>query len=114
MARAGAHVGEAQLLEKLSDVALVEIDAEPGGDGVLEVGPSPAHDAVRLAIRPGLDDGGELGQLRSRQARLGALGPVVDQALGAGGVELYKFLFDLTDGKNWPARFHAATVCAFS
>ena len=27
---------------------------------------------------------------------------------------LYKFLFDLTDGKNWPARFHAATVCAFS
>ena len=28
--------------------------------------------------------------------------------------KLYKFLFDLTDGKNWPARFHAATVCAFS
>ena len=61
MARAGAHVGEAQLLQKLSDVALVEIDAEPGGDGVLEVGPSPAHDAVLFAIRPGLDDCGELG-----------------------------------------------------
>ena len=30
------------------------------------------------------------------------------------GDQLYKFLFDLTDGKNWPARFHAATVCAFS
>src|SRR5271154_1173812 len=28
--------------------------------------------------------------------------------------QLYKFLFDLTDGKNWPARFHAAAVCAFS
>jgi hypothetical protein len=27
---------------------------------------------------------------------------------------LYKFLFDLTDGKNWPARFHTAAVCSFS
>jgi putative transposase len=28
--------------------------------------------------------------------------------------QLYKFLFDLTDGKNWPARFHTAAVCSFS
>jgi hypothetical protein len=27
---------------------------------------------------------------------------------------VYKFLFDLTDGKNWPARFHTAAVCSFS
>jgi hypothetical protein len=28
--------------------------------------------------------------------------------------KVYKFLFDLTDGKNWPARFHTAAVCSFS
>ena len=63
MARPRADVGEAELLQKLSDVALVIVDAEPLGDDALEVDPSPAHDAVLLAIRPGLDDRGELGQL---------------------------------------------------
>ena len=87
MARPRAHVGEAELLEKLSDVALVEGDAEPLGDDALEVDPSPAHDAVLLAIRTGLDDHGELGQLLSRQARLGTLRPIVDEPFRPSGVK---------------------------
>ena len=32
MARPGAHVGKAELLEKLADIALVIVDAEALGD----------------------------------------------------------------------------------
>ena len=56
-----AHMREAELLEKLSDIARVKVDAEPLGDDALEVDPPPAHDAVLLTIRPGLDDLRELG-----------------------------------------------------
>jgi hypothetical protein len=65
----------------------VECDAEPLGDDALEVDPPPTHDAVLLTIRTGLDQGGELGQLRRRQTRLGTLRPVVDEALGPRDVE---------------------------
>ena len=87
MARPCADVREAELLQKLSNVALVEVDAKPLGDDVLEVHPAPTHGAILLTIRPGLDDCRELGQLRGRQARLGTLCPVVDEALRPGGVE---------------------------
>ena len=60
MARPCADVREAELLQKLSDIALVEVDAEPLGDDALEVDPPPAHDAVLLTIRAGLDDLREL------------------------------------------------------
>jgi hypothetical protein len=82
-----AHVREAEFLEELSDVALMEVDAEPLRDDPLEVHPAPAHDAVFRSIRAGLDDDGELGQLRGRQARLGTLRPIVDETLRPGGVE---------------------------
>ena len=46
MARPRAHVGEAELLEKLADVALMIVDVEPLGDDALKVDPAPSHDAV--------------------------------------------------------------------
>ena len=87
MTRPGADVGEAELLQKLSDIAWVKVDAEPLGDDALEVDPPPAHDAVLLTIRPGLDDLRKLGPLLLRQARLGTRRPIVDEALGPSGVE---------------------------
>src|SRR5271170_1021023 len=87
VARPGAYVGKAELLEKLANVTFVIVDAEPLGDDALEVDPSPAHDAVLLAIRTYLDDGRELDQLLSRQARLGTLRPIVDEPFRPSGVE---------------------------
>ena len=84
MARPRAHVGEAQLLEKLSNVALVEVDAEALGDNPLEVDPPPARHAVPLAIRPGFD---EIGQLPGRQARLETLRSIAEETLRPGCVE---------------------------
>ena len=86
MARPGAHAGKAELLQKLSDIARVKVDAEPLSDDALEVDPPPPHDAVLLTIRPGLDDLRKLGPLLLRQAGLGAR-PIVDEAPGPGGVE---------------------------
>jgi hypothetical protein len=56
-------VGEAELLQKLSDIARMKVDAEPLGNDALEVDPPPAHHAVDLTIRTGLDDLRELDQL---------------------------------------------------
>ena len=60
MARPRADVRKAELLEKLSDVAFVIVDAEALGDDALEVDPPPAHDAVDFSVGTGLDDRGEL------------------------------------------------------
>ena len=68
-----ADVGEAELLQKLSDIARMKLDPEPLGDDALEVNPAPAHDAILLTIRAGLDDLRELSQLLGRKARLGDL-----------------------------------------
>ena len=87
MARPRADVGEAKLLQKLSDIARMKLDAEPLGDDALEVDPSPAHNPILLAIRTRLDDLRELSQLLRRKARLGTFGPVVDEALRSRGVE---------------------------
>ena len=80
-------VGEAKLLEELSDIAGMKVDAEPLGDDPLEIDPSPAHDAILFTIRPDLDDLRNLGQLLRRQARLGTRRPIVDEAPRPGGVE---------------------------
>jgi hypothetical protein len=58
-----ADAGEAEFLQKLSDRARMKVDPEPLGDDALEVDPTPAHDAVLLTIRSGLDDPRELSQL---------------------------------------------------
>ena len=80
-------VGEAEFLEKLSDIAFVERDAEPLGDDPLEIDPPPAHDAIFLTVRANLDDLRELSQLLRRQARFGTFRPVVDEALRPRSVE---------------------------
>ena len=76
-----------KLLQKLSDIARMKLDAEPLGDDALEVDPPPAHDAVLLMIRTRLDDLREPSQLLRRKARLGTLRPVVDEALRTRPVE---------------------------
>src|SRR5271163_813485 len=87
MAGPRADVGEAEFLQQLPNIARMKVDAEPLGDNPLEVNPAPAHDPVRLTLRPGLHDGRELSQLLRRQARLWTFRPVVDEALRARGVE---------------------------
>src|ERR1700720_973391 len=78
---------EAEVLEQLSDIARMKVDAEPLGDNAFEVEPTPAHDPVLLTIRTRLDDLRELSQLLRRKARLGTLRPVVDEALRTRPVE---------------------------
>ena len=82
-----AHMREAELLQKLSDIARMKVDAEPFGNDTLEIDAPPAYDAVLLTIRPGLDDLRELGPLLLRQARLGTRRPIVEQTLRSESVE---------------------------
>jgi len=67
MTRAGADVREADRLEDLADGSLVVCDAEAVRDDLPQVESPPPDDAVDPAIRAGLDDLSEFGQLRLRQ-----------------------------------------------
>src|ERR1700722_15128757 len=87
MARPGADLEEAKLLQKLSDIAGMKVDAEPLGDDALEVDAPPAHDAVLLTIWASLDDLRQLSQLRFRQAGLGTVRPLVDEPIRSRRVE---------------------------
>ena len=80
MRRPCAHVREAELMQKFADIARMKVDPEPLGDDPLEVDPPPAHDAVLLTIRTRLDDLCQRSQPLRRKARLGTLGPGVEQA----------------------------------
>ena len=61
--------GEAEFLEKLSDIARMKVDAEPLGNDAFEVEPTPAHDPVLLTIRTRLDYLRELSPLLRRKFR---------------------------------------------
>ena len=87
MPRPGADVREAELLQKLSDIAGMKVDPKPLGDDALEVDAPPTHDAVLLTVRAGLNDLRQLSQLLFRQARLGTARPVVEKAFRPQGVE---------------------------
>jgi hypothetical protein len=87
MTRPCADVGKAKLLQKLSDVARMKVDAEPLGDDALEVDAPPAHHAIFLTVRAGFHDLRELSQLFHRQARLGTFRAFVDEALRPRSVE---------------------------
>src|SRR5262249_44140381 len=87
MTRPRTDVGEAELVQQLSDIARMKVDAKPFDNDPLEIDAPPAHDAVPLTIRTRLDNLGELSQLLRRKTRLGPLRPVVDQALRTRGVE---------------------------
>ncbi len=52
MTRPGADVREAKLLQKLSDIAGMKVDAQPLGDDMLEIDAPPPDDAIFLAVRP--------------------------------------------------------------
>ena len=62
MARPGADVREAELLQKLSDIARMKFDAEPLSDDTLEVDPPPPDDAIFRTVRASLHDLRELSQ----------------------------------------------------
>jgi hypothetical protein len=51
VARPGAHLGKAKLLEKLADIARVIVDAEALGDDPLEIDPAVPHNAVDFPVR---------------------------------------------------------------
>ena len=56
MTRPGAHVREAELVQKLSDIARMKVDAEPLADDPLEIDAPPPDDAIFLTVRATLDD----------------------------------------------------------
>ena len=87
MTRPGADVREAKLLQELSDIARMKVDAEPFGDHALEIDAPSADDAIFLTVRPSLHDLRELSQLFRRQARLGTFRAGVDEALWPQSVE---------------------------
>jgi hypothetical protein len=72
------QAGEAEPAQDLADRALVQLDVEAGLDQRLQVGPPPAHHAVRFRVRSLLDDLVQLRHLLGREARLAPRpGPVV-------------------------------------
>ena len=87
MAGPRADVGEAKLLQQLADVARMKGDAKPFGDDALEVDPPPAHDAVDLPIRTGLDD---RANWASCSAERRGLGPSVQLSMRPCGPEALK------------------------
>jgi hypothetical protein len=80
-------MGEAKLLQKLSDIARMKLDAELLGNDALEVDPPPAHDAVDLTIRTGLDDLRKLSQCSTERR---GLGPSVQLSMRPSGPEALK------------------------
>jgi hypothetical protein len=87
MTRPGADVREAERLEQLADVTLVERDAETLDDDGLQVDPPPARHAVGLKIGTSLDDRRQLRHLSLAQSGLAAFAAMIVKALGAGGVK---------------------------
>jgi hypothetical protein len=63
VARAGADVREAELVQDLADRALVVDHAEALADEALQVDPAPAHDAMHDPIRADLDELRQVGLL---------------------------------------------------
>jgi hypothetical protein len=53
-------------VQEFADIARMKVHSEPLGDDPLEVDPTPAHNAVDLTIRTGLDDPRELSRLLFR------------------------------------------------
>jgi hypothetical protein len=87
MARTGADMAEAELVQDLAHRALVIGDPEALGDEVLQVDPPPAHNPVHRPIGSGLDEVGQLDLLLGREAGRVTLGPSVLEPLWAVLVE---------------------------
>jgi hypothetical protein len=87
MTRSHTHVGEAELVQQLPDIARVIINAEAVLDGFLQVDPPPANDAIDGTIRALLHKRGEFGLLLMRQPGRWSRRPLVHKTIGAGRVE---------------------------
>jgi hypothetical protein len=104
MARASADAAEAELVQDLAHCALVISHTEALGDEALQVDPAPAHDAMYGPIRADLDDLGQFGPLRGREA-----GPPIRAA----SVRLIPSRMAARDNRRrlWLAFFVAAASC---
>lgn len=87
MTWAGAHVREAQLFEKRTDMTLVIFYPKPLLDHALKIDPAPPNDTINLEVWTGLYDGDEFGLLLLRKSRRRAGCPVVEQTLRTSLVE---------------------------
>src|SRR6202167_3304345 len=87
MPRPGADVREAKLLQKLSDIARMKVDAEPFGNDALEIDAPPPDDAIFFTVRAHCYDLCKLSELVLRQARLGDFCAVGDEPLQPQSVE---------------------------
>ncbi len=76
-------MGKAQRLQKLSDIALVIVDAEAGRDHAAQVDAPPPNDAVGFQVRAAFDDPRQFLQLRGRQPPLGPICPLVEKPVRA-------------------------------
>ena len=68
MSWARTDVGEAKLLQKRTDISLTIVNAEALLDDPLEIDPSPANDAILLAVGPSLHDSCQFRQLFRAQS----------------------------------------------
>src|ERR1700733_6214176 len=80
MAGPCAHMGEAERLEQLSNIALVEVDAEPLSDDALEVHPSPGHDPVFSRSGPASTMVANSANCSADSRGSGHVRPIVDEA----------------------------------
>ena len=87
MTRAGAHMREAQLLEKRADMAFVILHPKPVLDHALKIDPAPPNDTINLRVWTGLYDGDQFGLLLLRKSWWGTGCPVVEQTFGTSLVE---------------------------
>jgi hypothetical protein len=69
VARSGAHMREAELLEQLADMAFMIVDAKAIVDHLLKIDASPAYNAVDGRVGSLLDDLGQFGFLSHGKPR---------------------------------------------
>jgi hypothetical protein len=104
MTRTRTHVGEAELFQDRSDIALVKVNTEPFLDDGLQINTPPANNAIYLMIRSSLDDGSQFGSLFARQPGLDTSGMAVQKSFGA---KLIEAMDPVTQGLP----VHAANTC---
>src|SRR4051812_25853016 len=85
--RTATDVREAQRLEELANRALVVGDPEALDDHALQIDPTPAYDPGHSPVRAGLEELPDLCALLRRETGRRALGPAVQQTLGAVVIE---------------------------
>jgi hypothetical protein len=78
---------EKPISSEASDIALVEVGAEPFGDDALKIDAPPAHDAVFVALLASLDDLWNSATCSAESRGFGPFRPVIEKPFRARGVE---------------------------